>query len=394
MKMECDSTTETKEGFYLPEELTREILVKLPIKSVLRFKGVCKSWRDLIEGVDFVKSYTPKPCLVFYCSDTYAVCDVEAFEPLFEFRMFARNRYGNTVHYCIVADSINGLLLVKEIAYNNMLFVCNPITRECVRLPPLPTYCCIVGFGVSKLSGKYKILYGDKFGSCHVCTLGEASWRSISKASPGRPLLDRNIASFSNGNLHWLASDSQKKNFICCFDLETELFTSFSLPPRVYGSNKLREYRLCILEGRLCLCDTFDRYNIVIWLMSNYGDENSWVKKFVFCQRVNKPSWLHNIDSLQLVRPIKVLANGDLLFRNNRLYTYSKESETLASWGDRLAVSTHDYCNIVIYTPSFLSLKAMGIHNVRSLEILSPFYSSFLQEERYDFHKRKRYSII
>ena len=390
MKMECDSTTETKEDFYLPEELTRKILVNLPIKSILRFKGVCKSWRDMIERVDFVKSYSPKPCLVFYCRNTYTVCDGEAFEPLFKFQTLAQTiGYQEVVHNCIVAGSVNGLLLAKEI-YNSILFLCNLITRECVTLPPLHTFCCIFGFGVSKLSGKYKILCSNEFGSCHVCTLGEASWRSISKAAPGRRLPDHYIASFSNGNLHWLAFNSQKKNFICCFDLETELFTSFSLPPRVYGSNILREYQLCILEGRLCLCDIFDSYNFVIWWMSNYGDESSWVKKFVFRQCINEPTWLQNFDFLQLVWPIKVLANGDLLFCNNQLYTYSKESETLATWGGRLGESTHHNCNIAIYTPSFLSLKAMGFHNVHSLEIQSPFYSSFLQERHANSHKRKR----
>lgn len=356
-------------------------------------KYVCKSWRDLIEGVDFVKSYTPKPCMAFYCRDNCTVCDGEAFEPLFEFRMLAPTvRYEYVAHSRTVVGSVNGLLLVKEVYNNSVLFVCNSITRECVTLPRLPAFSCIFGFGLSRISGKYKILCTDEFGFCHVYTLGEASWRSISKPAPGSPLRDHYIASFSKGNFHWLASDSKLKNFICRFDLETELFTSFSLPPRVYGSNTLCGYRLCILEGCLCVCDTFDRSYFVIWWMSNYGDENSWVKKFVFRQRIHKDTWLHNIDFLQLAWPIKVLANGDLLFRNtNRLFIYSKESETLATFRGRLGGCYNYYnCNISIFTPSFVSLKAMGIHNVKSLEILCPFYSSLLQGQHANSHKRKR----
>ncbi|XP_042006418.1 uncharacterized protein LOC121755196 [Salvia splendens] len=37
----------------LPQDIMREILEKLPIRTIIRCKCVCKSWRDKIEGTDF-----------------------------------------------------------------------------------------------------------------------------------------------------------------------------------------------------------------------------------------------------------------------------------------------------------------------------------------------------
>ncbi|KAG4970224.1 hypothetical protein AAZX31_13G091900 [Glycine max] len=37
---------------YLPEELIIEILLRLPVKSLLRFKRVCNSWLSLISDAN------------------------------------------------------------------------------------------------------------------------------------------------------------------------------------------------------------------------------------------------------------------------------------------------------------------------------------------------------
>ncbi|MCL7032253.1 hypothetical protein MKW94_000196, partial [Papaver nudicaule] len=42
---------------YLPEEIIGDILPRLPAKSVLRFRCVCKSWLKLFRNPNFVKHH-------------------------------------------------------------------------------------------------------------------------------------------------------------------------------------------------------------------------------------------------------------------------------------------------------------------------------------------------
>ena len=42
---------------YLPREIVDEILSRLPIKSLLRFKTVAKSWNNTISTKEFVKAH-------------------------------------------------------------------------------------------------------------------------------------------------------------------------------------------------------------------------------------------------------------------------------------------------------------------------------------------------
>ena len=152
-----------KEGFLtnIPQDIIRKILGRLPIRSIMRCKCVCKSWRSLIEGGDFALEYTPQPGLAFVHRETgYIVCD-EGCKPLcrFDFRPPDNQDLSRTV-----VGSANGLILVRNGSVVSFC-ICNPITSEYIELPRPPMHRCVFGFGVSKLSGQYKILCSDRFGS-------------------------------------------------------------------------------------------------------------------------------------------------------------------------------------------------------------------------------------
>ncbi|XP_042010602.1 putative F-box protein At1g33530 [Salvia splendens] len=335
-------------------------------------KFVCKSWSDLIEGGDFSTSYIPKTCLAFGHQDTgYAVCD-DACEPLFQFRL-AQPGFTHNLN-CVAIDSVNGLILVWDKGRYDEFILClvNPLTREYIELSHLHLHNSVFGFGVSKLSGQYKILLGDRWRPRHIYTVGgEGLLRSIAeKVEPPRQSADGD-AKFFNGNLHWLASFP---DVVCCFDLETEVFISFSRPPKDHhgGHRRYGGCRLFILEDSLCLCDISDNLHVLIWKMINYGDANSWVKEYTFDQQpYMSESARPNITNYVL--PLKVLENGDLLFAVNtdkRLFIYDKRTDGVETFG-RLQRSLYCYFpNITIYTPTFLSLKSMGIDNAG----LSNFY--------------------
>ena len=263
-----------KKDLYVPQEICRNILERLPIRSIIRCKSVCKSWRDMIQGKvgEFAISYTPKPCLAYVHPDMrgYTVCD-EAFQPLFRFSLPPQNAIFD--YHRVIIGSINGLILLWDGFDDNHhnLFTVNPMTCEYIELPHLHARRPIFGFGVSKLSGQYKILSVDESRSSHVYTLsrGGGLWRCIPTATttvlPCDARLNRRpttgmpfgYVSFLNGNLHWLAIDCKNNILVSCFDLETELFANFSPPPFYdgYSSDLYGSYQLCILDDRLCFCD-------------------------------------------------------------------------------------------------------------------------------------------
>ncbi|XP_047977025.1 putative F-box protein At1g32420 isoform X2 [Salvia hispanica] len=361
----------TKEDLFanLPEDITKDILCRLPISSVMTCKCVLKSWRHLIEGDEFGMSYTPKPGLTYVYRDMemwYTVFN-EVFKPLFQFSLPSHNQL-STIDRRVVIASANGLLSMWD-QYADYLFICNPLTREYAELPRLSTdrVTSFYGFGMSKISGQYKILYGNEY-SCHVYTIGRGVglWRSIAAPQPGINTLYYDYAAFLNGNLHWLACDSKGNFFVCYFDFDTELFSRFSIPCD-YDGNGYGNNRLYILDGRLYLCNIIDWHRVIIWKMNNYGDENSWIKEYDF----NLPKEIPHMYLL------KVLANGDLLFAisvigyvypdRDELYIYSKNTGALGKYVTNYNFEQWSSSNIGVFTPSLISLKTMGFHNVQSV---------------------------
>ncbi|XP_058214499.1 F-box/kelch-repeat protein At3g23880-like [Rhododendron vialii] len=55
--MASSQSTVARTTFHLPFEITIVILSRLPVKSLLRFKSVCKNWYDLIKTHDFVAKH-------------------------------------------------------------------------------------------------------------------------------------------------------------------------------------------------------------------------------------------------------------------------------------------------------------------------------------------------
>ncbi|XP_042054225.1 putative F-box protein At1g33530 [Salvia splendens] len=256
------------------ERKERDISLTTKEDSVKTGKCVLKSWRHPMEGDEFAMSYTPKPGLTFVHQDLekgYTVRD-EALKQLFRFGL-PSHHLSSGAHSCVRIASANGLILVWD-PFSNILFICNPMTREYVELPPLSKdpITCFFGFGVSRTSGQYKILCVD-VRSCYVYTLGRGAglWRSIAPApSLGIGSLYLGYATFFNGNLHRLASDSEENYSVCCFDLETELFTRISYPCD-YIANRYGNRCVYILDGRLCLYNILDWCHVIVWKMNNYG---------------------------------------------------------------------------------------------------------------------------
>ncbi|XP_047961911.1 F-box protein At3g07870-like [Salvia hispanica] len=359
----------------LPSEIVSDILSRLDVRTAMSGKCVCKSWLDLLTTPEFVKSHLSKsvPCLTItelnlkLKSVTYKMvieldfnCDWHRLNTVFHFDLPFR-----ILSHC----SINGLIFLK----NNLdCILCNPITREyiklpCPRQPSTVTKWEIYGFGVSRMSGQYKLVRTSVLqrpphlnfveSECQVYTLGTGLWRRIGECGQFEHLVENSVMALVCGNLHWWwkGTGALVPTQISHLDLETESFGAISCPSSDDG---YKERCLSSLRGCLCVCDNRNLV-IDIWVMTEYGDEKSWTKQF---RMLKDNVWgsLKQLDSIQVYR------NGDMLMtrRTGKLLYHSSNTKTV-----KQVKFDSDYkliYQIRLYTPSFLSLKTFATENVRA----------------------------
>ena len=135
----------------LPDEIVLEILTWLPVKSLLRFRCVCKSWYSYITNPNFISThlnsllshnhgyviYMRKTFPRFYFSSHSQVCTVSCdrmFERVSEFRIPFTFQFGRPK----LVGSCNGILCLTDLLYQNlMLYTCGTPVLENLRSCPI-----------------------------------------------------------------------------------------------------------------------------------------------------------------------------------------------------------------------------------------------------------------
>ncbi|CAK9162926.1 unnamed protein product [Ilex paraguariensis] len=320
------------ESFYVvPEDVEKEILSRLTVKSLLRFKCVCKSWHVLIESQTFIDFHLSKAateednCLVLHRRRDFTkeyVASVLCTQTLsllvdLEFPYFEDNKMGISI-----VGSCNGLVCLCD---NGHLFaVFNPATREFKALPILPSASLLpneefdfkaAAFGYDPITKDYKVLQISSIFNRHrldhylfqIYTLSTNTWREIDAAMPAYfdemyPLIN----TYRKGVHHWSAYEA-----ILSFDINREVFGTIKLPtPTPPWHNQT----LSLLNGSLATiiyhlearCKSFD-----IWVMKEYGVESSWTKQYT-------------IGPLAIEMPLGFWKGGELLMetRKGKLILY------------------------------------------------------------------------
>ncbi|OEL14725.1 hypothetical protein BAE44_0024255 [Dichanthelium oligosanthes] len=365
----------TASGTAIPEDiLVTEVLARLPVRSLLRFRSVCRSWRAAIDDPSFVRRH-----LQLSRGRTSSVLDVpceprledywgEARSKELEFRRIRHGvrRQGETaavtaelMHAMVwpanrvtaVMDPVHcdGMVLVPTAS--GELFVCNPATREFVALPPgSPGVQEAVAFGFDPCSNAYKVARifvrqtefdepdesdsDDEGGGRweidgignEVFTLGAGSWEPTDDppyyVAPIRPICTR-------GAFYWTAvvgagcADDPPPTELLRFCLRDETFTVVPNPPCFsQSSQKIIGERdtLTELGGKLCCAHARTPTGVDIWLADD-GPRPEWSVAYRF----------------ELLRPIvefvlPLAADGDeLLLSVDRrmLYKYNATSKAL-----------------------------------------------------------------
>ncbi|XXG50425.1 hypothetical protein AAC387_Pa02g4443 [Persea americana] len=196
-----------------------------------------------------------------------------------------------------IVGSCNGLLCITFFEIDQQLvYIANPITGECLMLPSKES-TWLLGFGFHSARNEYKVLRADKplnisSWKVEIQTLGTNAWRQIDEV----PLsyikcLCFPEARFSNilvnGCLHWC-----RRGHIVALDMGEEKFGVVTTPDS-FNESPLSEvlYHLMVWKGYLTVIQGSYgdpcRGSTHIWVMKEYNVKESWTKQV----NVKWPIW-------------------------------------------------------------------------------------------------------
>ncbi|KMT02897.1 hypothetical protein BVRB_8g194740 [Beta vulgaris subsp. vulgaris] len=298
--------------------IVREILPKLPARSLLRFKCVSKSFKTQISCPEFINLHLQHGLsnnsnrlliLINHHNLLCMVMDSPKSRPLTAHPCtdyYGRPCYDFDSPICI--GSCNGLLCIFK-PLSNTLFplftLVNPCTGISLMIPhsePAPKYYGTLisvnsvnfGFGFDSLDNNYKIvcildyMEGDFLTrDVLVYSLNNTNkswtWKlALSAPSPNGSLEHnrQNGVLINNHLLHWKFSCADNEYRIGCFDVESEKWVK-DVPVPEYRQKTSTELHLGVLDSCLCLLtENLNDEILDVWMMKKYGVKESWVKLF------------------------------------------------------------------------------------------------------------------
>lgn len=231
------------------EESTREILVSFPVKSLLRFKCVCKNWGSLISNPSFTVDHCKKKKPLQHLIYDYGAADDapnitlvsdKGIDEQKSFHRFAGDRINNLL------GSIDGVFFIEgETGDDILCALWNPANREVRYLPgaPISFEWFALGrhlvFGLEPITKDYKVLYYnecEEYAAIYSCSMD--SWKFFKHNTYVFENTSRceqnmyNTADYLNGCYYWLLNERNNKYRILSFDFGNEAFAKMEGPPR------------------------------------------------------------------------------------------------------------------------------------------------------------------
>ncbi|XP_028083969.1 F-box/kelch-repeat protein At3g06240-like isoform X1 [Camellia sinensis] len=296
----------------LPEDVVIEILSRLPVKSLLRFKCVCRYWCTLIKSPDFISKHFNQENNNGHLLVHHYISDIDRYaislfrdETLSGIPPLHENLDHLQIPECMgdVVGPIDGIFLVYTwYSDGDRMALWNPAMREFRRLhvlepifpPNFHAIVNVVGFGLDPLTRDYKIIWirdfyeaiGDESGDdidypyyvVAVYTLGKDSWRHFDLLTipTGGFIYNSLCDTCINGAYYWLCAVGNANQYrILSFDLRLEEFREIEVPANtgyIWGSLSLYNGSIGLF---FCQSDVTMERVIDIWVMEEKG---CWIK--------------------------------------------------------------------------------------------------------------------
>ncbi|KAK9741602.1 hypothetical protein RND81_03G116600 [Saponaria officinalis] len=204
--------------------------------------------------------------------------------------------------------SCDGLILLEDDAKRTLLV--NPTTKEVRELPvPSHAFDCVYrhplyGLGYDHVNDDYKVVSPSYYPPelamvVHVYSVRNGTWKeadsSLYEPRSVRKCNREKVESFSfelcyslcmtgvfvDGSLHWVATNSTNlSSFIVGFDLDEEIFRIIPAPRSVYAVDFTYDI-VGELGGCLCTLSVLSNKETKVWVMKEYGVEQSWTKLMI-----------------------------------------------------------------------------------------------------------------
>ncbi|KAJ1439877.1 F-box-like domain superfamily [Sesbania bispinosa] len=300
----------------LDEDLIEESLVRLPVKSLVRFRSLNKACNTLITKNSFITEHFSRSTLIaknkpsfliFHVRDSQIfitlVSDNEQSQPLIDLTPSFLIQEG--IDNIVAHGPCNGLFCLEVTAVYkcDQLMLWNPATREIKLLPlALPMECShwtylymVYGFGFDSKTNDYKVvnivtgvkndITESQNPLAQVYSLRTNSWKMIDIIVPANNIINSTYTSHLNGKYHWLIK-SHNDESILCFDMSDEVFWKMNLPPisPIDANEPPNNTNIAVFDDHLAYVKEYFSSSLgtcfEIWIMNEYNVEESWTKRF------------------------------------------------------------------------------------------------------------------
>ncbi|XP_042988344.1 F-box/kelch-repeat protein At3g06240-like [Carya illinoinensis] len=278
---------------HLPENVVVEILLRLPVKSLVRFRCVSKRWRSLISDPRFAKSQFMRTSersqrlLISSSSEIRSLDCEEPFEDSSTPSVLAVP-FQKRGRYVSIIGSSNGLVYVALYSHRDF-YIWNPSTGNYRKLPDpgitLRTRKYRHGFGYDPSTDDYKLLVANfrmhpfRESEAKVFSFKRNSWKRILRGLDDTGLAEDSVGILCNASLHWhlhACREPLTGQKIGGFDLAEEKFHEMPMPFSDWGPHGYVSIdTLSTLGERLCFIVSMDTHMEIRGMME-YGVIESW----------------------------------------------------------------------------------------------------------------------
>ncbi|KAK1354619.1 hypothetical protein POM88_047875 [Heracleum sosnowskyi] len=358
----------TTSNCYMPEDIMFNLLSWLPVKSLVRFKSVCKLWLSITSHPKFIETHlTNSKKREAEIPSSALVVEKDVIKPSkFYLVESSKDRVMLQLppqldhHMILFVNSCNGLVCLAN-SDCNVLCLWNPSTKWYKKIPaPNKRFSCYpssMGFGFDSTSNDYKILriliYPNAVDndSC-MCTLeadmyssNADSWKEI---QPPKKLQNFSCCKFSRVHtinevlyLHYIDG-------LLSFDLHNEVFELYPFP-----------YSLPYTRRKSCLLD-FEGSAAMVFSESVRDESvlSLWTLDYVCGEVLSRTKKFNlELDCKMHYRVISYLGVGQFVVKDDSgvysVYDNKKKERRNLAW-------VMEDASFFKYTGSLVSLQGSG----------------------------------